>query len=50
MILFPMTQEQKSKVGTPIIPRSKVDPTQSARQSVGCFRISKAGIWISSAG
>lgn len=31
MILFPMTQEQKSKVGTPIIPRSKVDPTQSAR-------------------
>nr|DAZ15859.1 MAG TPA: minor capsid component [Caudoviricetes sp.] len=26
-----MTQEQKSKVGTPIIPRSKVDPTQSAR-------------------
>ncbi|MEG9685829.1 phage minor head protein [Klebsiella michiganensis] len=30
MILFPMTQEQKSKVGTPIIPRSKVDPTQSA--------------------
>ncbi|TCQ76460.1 phage Mu protein F like protein [Raoultella ornithinolytica] len=31
MILFPMTQEQKNKVGTPIIPRSKVDPTQSAR-------------------
>lgn len=31
MILFPMTQEQKTKVGTPIIPRSKVDPTQSAR-------------------
>ncbi|HHS9968548.1 TPA: phage minor head protein [Raoultella ornithinolytica] len=31
MILFPMTLEQKSKVGTPIIPRSKVDPTQSAR-------------------
>lgn len=31
MTLFPMTQEQKSKVGTPIIPRSKVDPTQSAR-------------------
>ena len=31
MILFPMTQEQKSKVGTPIISRSKVDPTQSAR-------------------
>ncbi|EPG7295290.1 phage minor head protein [Klebsiella variicola] len=31
MILFPMNQEQKSKVGTPIIPRSKVDPTQSAR-------------------
>ncbi|WP_369163442.1 phage minor head protein [Klebsiella variicola] len=31
MILFPMTQEQKSKVGTPIIPRSKVDPTQSAK-------------------
>ncbi|WP_220676431.1 phage minor head protein [Klebsiella pasteurii] len=30
MILFPMTQEQKSKVGTPIIPRSKVDPTKSA--------------------
>ena len=31
MILFPMTKEQKSKVGTPIIPRSKVDPTQSAK-------------------
>ena len=31
MILFPMTQEQRSKVGTPIIPRSKVDPTQSAK-------------------
>ncbi|MCF7093686.1 phage head morphogenesis protein [Klebsiella variicola] len=31
MILFPMTLEQKSKVGTPIIPRSKVDPTQSAK-------------------
>ncbi|WP_154062859.1 phage minor head protein [Klebsiella grimontii] len=31
MILFQMTQGQKSKVGTPIIPRSKVDPTQSAR-------------------
>ncbi|MDH0313115.1 phage minor head protein [Klebsiella pasteurii] len=31
MILFPMTQKQKIKVGTPIIPRSKVDPTQSAR-------------------
>lgn len=31
MILFPITQEQKNKVGTPIIPRSKVDPTQSAR-------------------
>lgn len=31
MIRWPMTQEQKSKIGTPIIPRSKVDPTQSAK-------------------
>lgn len=38
MILFPMTQEQKSKVGTPIIPRSKVDPTQSARPVSKMFR------------
>ncbi|HCT8596054.1 TPA: minor capsid protein [Klebsiella oxytoca] len=38
MILFPMTQEQKSKVGTPIIPRSKVDPTQSARPVSNMFQ------------
>ncbi|MDM4190592.1 phage minor head protein [Klebsiella oxytoca] len=38
MIPFPMTQEQKSKVGTPIIPRSKVDPTQSARPVSKMFR------------
>lgn len=38
MILFPMTQEQKSKVGTPIIPRSKVDPTQSARPVSKMFK------------
>lgn len=38
MILFPMTQEQKSKVGTPIIPRSKVDPTQSAKSVSKMFQ------------
>ncbi|HED2411889.1 TPA: phage head morphogenesis protein [Raoultella planticola] len=38
MIIFPMTQEQKSKVGTPIIPRSKVDPTQSAKSVSKMFQ------------
>lgn len=38
MILFPMTPEQKSKVGTPIVPRSKVDPTRSAKQVTAMFR------------
>ncbi|HDS1113625.1 phage minor head protein [Pluralibacter gergoviae] len=38
MILFPMTPEQKSKVGTPIVPRSKVDPTRSAKQVSAMFR------------
>lgn len=38
MILFPMTQDQKSKVGTPIIPRSKVDPTQSAKSVSKMFQ------------
>lgn len=37
MILLPMTQEQKSKVGTPIVPRSKVDPTRSAKQVSAMF-------------
>lgn len=32
MTLWPLTNEQKQKVGTPVIPRSRVDPTRSARQ------------------
>lgn len=32
MTLWPLTPEQKQKVGTPVIPRSRVDPTRSARQ------------------
>ncbi|MDF6269972.1 phage minor head protein [Escherichia coli] len=38
MILFPMTPEQKTKVGTPVVPRSKVDPTRSAKQVTALFR------------
>ncbi|MSD77514.1 phage head morphogenesis protein, partial [Escherichia coli] len=38
MILFPMTPEQKTKVGTPVVPRSKVDPTLSAKQVTAMFR------------
>ncbi|MCU6682143.1 phage head morphogenesis protein [Leclercia sp. H6W5] len=38
MILFPMTPEQKTKVGTPVVPRSKVDPTRSAKQVIAMFR------------
>lgn len=50
MILFPMTQEQKSKVGTPIIPRSKVDPTQSARPVSRMFQDIEGRYRISSVG
>lgn len=32
MILFPATPEQKARIGTPIVPRNKADPTQSGRQ------------------
>ncbi len=32
MILFPTIPEQKTRIGTPIVPRNKKDPTQSARQ------------------
>ncbi|HHC2880154.1 phage minor head protein [Klebsiella pneumoniae] len=38
MILFPMNPEQKAKVGTPVVPRSKVDPTRSAKQVSAMFR------------
>ncbi|EPZ0897920.1 phage minor head protein [Enterobacter hormaechei] len=38
MILFPMTPEQKTKVGTPVVPRSKVDPTRSAKQVTAMYR------------
>ncbi|WP_313412015.1 phage minor head protein [Atlantibacter hermannii] len=38
MILFPMNPEQRSKVGTPVVPRSKVDPTRSAKQVTSMFR------------
>ncbi|MGX5107242.1 phage minor head protein [Enterobacter cloacae] len=38
MILFPMTPEQKKKVGTPVVPCSKVDPTRSAKQVTAMFR------------
>lgn len=33
-----MTPEQKEKVGLPIVPRSKVDPTRSAKQVSAMFR------------
>lgn len=33
-----MTPEQKTKVGTPVVPRSKVDPTRSAKQVTAMFR------------
>ncbi|MDQ2127980.1 phage minor head protein [Leclercia adecarboxylata] len=38
MIHWPMTPEQKEKVGLPIVPRSKVDPTRSAKQVTAMFR------------
>ncbi|MDA3989938.1 phage minor head protein [Klebsiella aerogenes] len=38
MILFPMNPEQKAKIGTPVVPRSKVDPTRSAKQVTSMFR------------
>jgi len=33
-----MTPEQKAKVGLPIVPRSKVDPTRSAKQVSAMYR------------
>ena len=33
-----MTTEQTAKVGLPIVPRSKVDPTRSAKQVTAMFR------------
>ncbi|HDR2588839.1 TPA: phage head morphogenesis protein [Enterobacter ludwigii] len=38
MIHWPMTLEQTAKVGLPIVPRSKVDPTRSAKQVTAMFR------------
>ncbi|EFW0444207.1 phage head morphogenesis protein [Escherichia coli] len=38
MIHWPMTTEQTAKVGLPIVPRSKVDPTRSAKQVTAMFR------------
>ncbi|MEI3702850.1 phage minor head protein [Klebsiella pneumoniae] len=38
MIRWPMTPEQTTKVGLPIVPRSKVDPTRSAKQVSAMFR------------
>ncbi|EFI4421315.1 hypothetical protein M3989_002273, partial [Escherichia coli] len=38
MIHWPMTPEQTAKVGLPIVPRSKVDPTRSAKQVAAMFR------------
>ncbi|HDO7146606.1 TPA: phage head morphogenesis protein [Klebsiella pneumoniae] len=38
MIHWPMTPEQTAKVGLPIVPRSKVDPTRSAKQVSAMFR------------
>ncbi|HBX5441376.1 TPA: phage head morphogenesis protein [Klebsiella pneumoniae] len=38
MIHWPMTPEQAAKVGLPIVPRSKVDPTRSAKQVSAMFR------------
>ncbi|MCP6582524.1 phage head morphogenesis protein, partial [Klebsiella pneumoniae] len=33
-----MTPEQTAKVGLPIVPRSKVDPTRSEKQVSAIFR------------
>ncbi|HHH9803715.1 TPA: phage minor head protein [Klebsiella quasipneumoniae] len=38
MIHWPITPEQTAKVGLPIVPRSKVDPTRSAKQVSAMFR------------
>ncbi|PHH04953.1 phage minor head protein [Leclercia adecarboxylata] len=38
MIHWPLTIDQKVKVGLPIVPRSKVDPTRSAKQVTAMFR------------
>ncbi|MFH2448878.1 phage minor head protein [Klebsiella pneumoniae] len=38
MIHWPITPEQTAKVGLPIVPRSKVDPTRSAKQVTAMFR------------
>ncbi|WNJ77757.1 minor capsid protein [Cedecea neteri] len=38
MIHWPMTTAQTAKVGLPIVPRSKVDPTRSAKQVTAMFR------------
>ncbi|EJG2384939.1 phage head morphogenesis protein [Kluyvera ascorbata] len=38
MIHWPMAPEQTAKVGLPIVPRSKVDPTRSAKQVSAMFR------------
>ncbi|EIG0582089.1 phage head morphogenesis protein [Escherichia coli] len=38
MIHWPMTPEQTAKVGPPIVPRSKVDPTRSAKQVTAMYR------------
>ncbi|HCC2947423.1 TPA: phage head morphogenesis protein [Klebsiella pneumoniae] len=38
MIHWSMTPEQTAKVGLPIVPRSKVDPTRSAKQVSAIFR------------
>ncbi|WP_324671371.1 phage minor head protein [Enterobacter hormaechei] len=38
MIHWPMTPEQTAKAGLPIVPRSKVDPTRSAKQVTAMFR------------
>ncbi|EPM7745693.1 TPA: phage head morphogenesis protein [Klebsiella pneumoniae] len=38
MIHWQITPEQTAKVGLPIVPRSKVDPTRSAKQVTAMFR------------
>lgn len=38
MIHWPITPEQTEKVGLPIVPRNKVDPTRSAKQVSAMFR------------
>ncbi|MCC9378941.1 phage head morphogenesis protein [Enterobacter hormaechei subsp. steigerwaltii] len=38
MTHWPMTPEQTAKVGLPIVPRSKVDPTRSSKQVTAMFR------------